>query len=159
MLHYEGNMLRIRIFSYTEIRICFRLLCTYMPEGCSKQWYCKPAVMVACKKCGSGGGMKQWHCCILCLSRCSDVQYGNTGFRKHSWFTPLTRLSIHIADTSLRPLQYLWSLNIFPGCCIIYILVANRMSSCPELNPWHKIHILVSGLQKSYLSVVWLLQL
>ena len=101
MLHYEGNMLRIRIFFYTEIRIYFRLLCTYMPEGCSKQWCNKPIGDGCQQDVWLGGAMKHWHFCILCLSRCSDVRYGNTGFRKHSSFTPLTRLSNHIADTSL----------------------------------------------------------
>jgi len=159
ILHYEGNMLKIRIFIYREIRIYLCLLCTYMPEGCSKQWYNKPTGYGCLQELCAGGAMKQWHCCILCLSRCCDVQYGNTGYRKHSSFTPLTRLSIHITDTSLLPLQCLTSVRIFSGCCVIYILVANKMSSCPELNPWHMIHILVSVLQTSYLSVVWLLQL
>jgi hypothetical protein len=115
----------------------------WLPECCIKQCYDKPAGDGCLQEVWAGGAMK----------------YANKGFRKHSWFTPLTRLSIHIADTSPLLLQYLWSVSIFSGRCIIYILVANRMSSCSELNPWHNIHILVWILLTSYLSVLWLLQL
>jgi len=44
-----------------------------------------------------------------------------TQISKHSWFTPLMRVSIHAADNCLLPLLFLKSVSILSGCPVINI--------------------------------------
>jgi hypothetical protein len=54
------------------------------------------------------------------LAMLSDIQSENTRFDT-LWLSPLTRISINVADSSLLYLLFLMSLSIFSGRSIINI--------------------------------------
>ena len=59
------------------------------------KWYNKPTGDGCLQKVWAGGAMKQWHFCILYLYRCSNVQFGNTSFRKFLIHTTNQTLHSH----------------------------------------------------------------
>ena len=66
---------------------------------------------------------KQWSIdiAVSCtLTKCSDLQSENTRF-KTLWLSPLTRIHIAVADSSVLPLLFLSSLSIISGCPVIKI--------------------------------------
>jgi hypothetical protein len=94
----------------------------YWPsEGCIMMWYDKPTGdCCLCKKCCLG---EQWSSDIAVsrtLAKHSDRQGENTRFQT-LWFSPLTRMSSDIADSSLLPLLYRRSLSILSGCPVINV--------------------------------------
>jgi hypothetical protein len=54
------------------------------------------------------------------VAKPSDTRSENTRFET-LWFSPLTRISINVADISLFHLLFLMSLNILSGCPIVNI--------------------------------------
>ena len=103
------------------------------PEGCNKKWYDKPT-HYGCfsKKCWLG---EQWSSDISVfwnVSKQSNIQSENTRFET-LWFSPLTRISIYVVDSSLLCLLFLRSLSILWGCPIINI--RSSSSSCSSLVP------------------------
>jgi len=65
-------------------------------------------------------GMKQWHCCILYF----DQVLWRTEWKhkiQNVWLSPLTRIHIDVADSSVLPLLFLRSLSILSGCPVIKI--------------------------------------
>ena len=65
--------------------------------------------------------MKKWHCCILYLIQVPIPTVYKHKVQKYFWSTPLTRISIDVADSSLLPLLFVSSLSILSGCPIINI--------------------------------------
>jgi hypothetical protein len=70
------------------------------------------------------------------LAKLSNIMSENTIFER-LWLSPLTRISIDVADNSLLPLLFLRSLSI-----LLTYVVATKIWSYHELDPWHIIHIL-----------------
>lgn len=94
----------------------------WLPEWCIKQCYDKPpAEGLRLEEVWAEGAMNRWHSCILYLIQMHWYAAWKHKFQKHSWFNPLTRLSIHTADNSLLPLLYLNSVSTVSGCYIINI--------------------------------------
>jgi len=85
------------------------------------KWYDKPVGDVChSKKCGLG---EQWSSdiAVSCsLTKHPDIQSEDTRFEM-LLLSPLTTISVDVADSSLLRLLFLWSLNILTGCAIINI--------------------------------------
>jgi hypothetical protein len=103
----------------------------WLSERYIKQWHYKPTGDGwLSKKCELG---EQWssNIAVSCtLAKHSDIQSENTRFET-LWLSLLTRISIDIADRSLFPLLFLWSLNILSGCSVI-----NNCSCHQDLKLW-----------------------
>jgi hypothetical protein len=92
-----------------------------LSEGCIKQ-RCDKHSGYGClsKKCEL---WVQWssELAVSCtLAKLSNIQSDNTGFETN-WLSPLTRIHIDVADSSVLPLLFLKSLCILLGCPIINI--------------------------------------
>ena len=112
-----------------------------MPESCIKQWYNKPIGDGCLQVVWAEGAMKQWHCCILYLDQVSRHKKSENTRFETLWLSPLTRLSIDVADSSLL----LWLFSVLWAFCqavvlLIYIF-AMKIHICPVLDPGHIIHI------------------
>jgi len=70
----------------------------WSPEGCINKWYDKPKCYgCLCKRCGLQLKWSSDFAVSRILAKHSDIQSENTGF-KTLWFSPLTRISIYLAD-------------------------------------------------------------
>jgi hypothetical protein len=91
------------------------------PEGCNEKWYDKPTGYgFLSKKCWLG---EQWSSdiAVSCnLAKHSNIQSENARFET-LWFSPLTRISINVADSSQLRLLFLRSLSILWGCPVVNI--------------------------------------
>ena len=67
------------------------------------------------------GGMNHCHCCIWYLGQVLWYAVWKLEVQKHFWLTPLTRISIDVADSSVLPLLFLRSLSVMSGCHIINV--------------------------------------
>ena len=125
------------------------------PWKLHKKWYVKPTNDICfCKKYGL---REQWSSDIAVshtLTKHSGIQGENTRFK--ICFSPLTRLSINVADSSLLPLLVHWALC--QAVLLLTTVVATKIGS-REFYPWHIMHILGFITLTSYLSVLWLSQL
>jgi hypothetical protein len=65
--------------------------------------------------------MKKWHCCIAYLIQVPIRTVYKHKVPIHFWSTPLTRISIDVAENSLLPLLFVRSVSILSGCPIINI--------------------------------------
>ena len=85
----------------------------WSPEGCIKKWYGKTKCYSCLyKKCGL------WLCCISYLGQA--VRHKECKLRFETFcFSPLTRVSINVADSSELYLLFLISLRILSGWPII----------------------------------------
>jgi hypothetical protein len=72
------------------------------------------------------------------LVKHSDIWSENTSF-KTLLFSPLTRISINVADSCLLFLLFLTSLNFLSGCSLFNVCGCHRDLNC-ELDTWHIIH-------------------
>jgi hypothetical protein len=93
----------------------------WQPDCCIKQGYDKPMVDFGLCKKWAEGGMKQWHSCILYCIEGHWYTVCEHTFQKHSWFTPLTTLSIQTTENYLLALVFLRSVSILSSCSIINI--------------------------------------
>ena len=90
-----------------------------LPEGCIKKWYDKPSGYGSLsKKCEQGG---QWSSDLAVSCTFSQALWHTviTQDSKMLWLSPLTRIHIDVADSSVLPLLFLKSLSIFSGCPVI----------------------------------------
>ena len=105
-----------------------------------KEWYDRPKFYGRlCKECGL---RPKWSSDIAVshnLAKQSNIQSENTGCET-LLFSPLTRTSIYLADSSLLHLLFLGSLSILSVIFLTY-LVATKIRSCHELDPWHNVRI------------------
>jgi len=70
--------------------------------------------------------MNHWHCCIWYLGQVLWCAVCRHKVQKHFWSTPLTRITIDVADSFVLPLLFLRSLSGLSGCRIINICVAHQ---------------------------------
>jgi hypothetical protein len=113
----------------------------WLPEGCIKQWYDKPTGGGCLQEVWAGGGMKQWHCCILYIFQVPICIVCKHKVQKHFWSTPLTRISIAVADISLLPLLLFSSLSKCQAVILLTYMLATKIWRYDEFGPWHIIHI------------------
>jgi len=113
-----------------------------LTELCVTKWNDKPkSYDCLCKKFWLG---EQWRSDIAVsrnLAKQSNVLSENTGCET-LLFSPLLRMSINVADSSLLPLLFLTSQNILSGCPIINTCGCHQDLNCCEFDPWHIIHVI-----------------
>jgi len=93
-----------------------------LSEGCIKQWYDRRSCYGYLSK--KYLLWEQWSSDIAVsytLTQLSDIQSENTRFETY-WLSPLTRIHIELADSSVLPLLFLKSLSIWSGGPIINTL-------------------------------------
>jgi len=107
---------------------CYKAVCDgeqvfwryWLPEPCISKWYGKQKSDDCLCKTFWLGEQRSSDIAVSCnLAKQSDIRSENTRFE--TWFSPLTRISINVADISLFHLLFLMSLNILSGCRIINI--------------------------------------
>ena len=108
----------------------------WLPEGWFSSGSTSLCVMVAPARSVAGGGMNHWHCCIWYLGQVLWCAVCRHKVQKHFWSTPLTRITIDVADSSVLPLLSLRSLSGLSGCHIIDICVGHQDVKL-RLTHWH----------------------
>jgi len=91
-----------------------------------KQCYDKPTVDGCLSKKWGLGANKQLHCCISYLIQVHWCAVCKHKVQIYFWSTPLTRISIDVADSSVLPVLFLRSLSIWSVCHIVNICVDHQ---------------------------------
>jgi hypothetical protein len=114
----------------------------WLPEGCIKQCYGKPAGDGCLQEVRAGEATKQWHRCILYLGQ---------ALWHTVWKHKIQNFMITTTDQNLHcwsrwvSASFTVSLGLWAFCQAVLLLtyvVATKMWSCHELDPLHIIHIL-----------------
>ena len=110
-------------------------------------------VMVVSARSVSSGSNEAVTLLYLVSSPSTRVYREKTGFKTY-WLSRLTRIHIDVADSSVLPFLFLYSLCILSGCPIINICICHQDRKLSSVGPiqYHP-HSL---LQTSYLFLSWL---
>jgi len=120
----------------------------WLPKGCIKQWYDKPT--------GSNEAVTllylvPWSGILTYRVKTQDLIH----YDSHHWSDfPFTwQITVCFFYCSSGLLEFCQTVQL-----LTYIF-ATKVCICHELDPWHIVHVLVSLLQTSNLSPLWLWQL